>query len=171
MLRTWNGKTPKVHPDAFVSEAAYVIGDVEIGFGSSVWPGTVIRGDSGKIVIGRNTCIQDNSTVHADGRGSQIGDNVVMGHNVLCHADKVGDNAALGNGAVVSGSTIIGEGAVIAAGAVVIDGAEVPDKTMMVGIPATAKGPVSEKVAERFKFTAEHYANLASQYKAQGNLE
>jgi carbonic anhydrase/acetyltransferase-like protein (isoleucine patch superfamily) len=171
MIRSWKGRTPQVHPDAFVSEFAYVVGDVEIGAGSSVWPGSVIRGDSGKIVIGRNTCVQDNSTIHADGRGARIGDNVVMGHNVLCHADVVGDNAALGNGAVVSGSTIIGAGSVIAAGAVVIDGVEVPPQTLMVGIPAAAKGQVSEKLAERFRWTAAHYAELAQEYKAEGNLE
>ena len=171
MIRAWKGRTPQIHPDAFVSEFAYVVGDVEIGAGSSVWPGTVIRGDSGKIVIGRNTCIQDNSTVHADGRGAKIGDYVVMGHNVLCHADVVGDGAALGNGAVVSGSTIIGAGSVIAAGAVVIDGVEVPSNTLMVGIPASAKGPVTEKQAERFRRTAEHYAELAGEYKQEGTLE
>lgn len=168
MIRSWKGKTPKIHPEAFVSEAAYIVGDVEIGAGSSIWPGTVIRGDSGKIEIGRNTCIQDNSTVHADGRGAKIGDNVVMGHNVLCHADVVGDGAALGNGAVASGSTIIGKGAVLAAGAVLIDGAEVPEHTLMIGIPAKAKGQVPEHVAERFKRTAEHYAELGGQYKAEG---
>ena len=65
MIRSLAGKTPVIHPDAFVSEFAYVVGDVEIGEGSSVWPGCVIRGES-KIVIGRFTCIQDNSTIHAE---------------------------------------------------------------------------------------------------------
>jgi carbonic anhydrase/acetyltransferase-like protein (isoleucine patch superfamily) len=171
MIRSFNGKTPKIHPDAFVSEAAYVVGDVEIGAFSSVWPGTVIRGDAGKIVIGTGTCIQDNSTVHADGRGAQIGNNVVMGHNVLCHADVVGDNAAIGNGATVSGSTEIGEGSIIAAGAVLVDGAKVPPHTLMIGVPATAKGPVTEKQAERFSWTAKHYAELGQRYKKEGTLE
>jgi carbonic anhydrase/acetyltransferase-like protein (isoleucine patch superfamily) len=168
MIRSWKGHTPKIHPDAFVSEFAYVVGDVEIGTGSSVWPGTVIRGDAGKVVIGENTCIQDNSTVHADGRGAFIGDDVVMGHNVLCHADRVGNGAALGNGAVVSGSTEIGEGSIIGAGAVLLDGAKVPPNTLMLGVPAVAKGPVSEKQRERFLWTAKHYAELAQEYKAEG---
>ncbi|MDD9995610.1 MAG: hypothetical protein OXS35_07695 [Dehalococcoidia bacterium] len=84
MIRSINGKTPRVHPGAFVSEFAYVVGDVEIGEGSSVWPGTVIRGDSGTVVIGKNTCIQDNSVVHGDA-DVEIGDDVVVGHRVLCH--------------------------------------------------------------------------------------
>ena len=64
MIRSLGGKTPSIHPTAFISEAAYIVGDVEIGEGSSIWPGTVIRGDTGKITIGKFTNIQDNSTVH-----------------------------------------------------------------------------------------------------------
>ena len=72
MIRSLDGVSPRVHPDAFVSEAAYVIGDVEIGAGSSVWPGAVVRADNGSITIGANTCVQDNSVVHGD-------DDVVIG--------------------------------------------------------------------------------------------
>jgi carbonic anhydrase/acetyltransferase-like protein (isoleucine patch superfamily) len=169
LIRSFNGKTPKIHPDAFISEAAYVVGNVEIGAGSSVWPGSVVRGDADvPIVIGRNTCIQDNSTVHCDGRGARIGDNVVMGHNVLCHADVVGDNVTIANGATVSNSTEIGEGSVIAAGAVLVDGAKVPPGVIMVGVPAKERGPVSEAQKERFRLTAEHYAARGRQYKAEG---
>jgi carbonic anhydrase/acetyltransferase-like protein (isoleucine patch superfamily) len=172
LIRSFNGKTPKIHPEAFVSEAAYVIGYVEIGAGSSVWPGSVIRGDSSEpIIIGRNTCVQDNSTIHCDGKGARIGDNVVMGHNVLCHADVVEDNVTIANGATVSNGVEIGEGAVIAAGAVVVDNTKVPAGVIMVGIPAKERGPVSEAQAERFKRTAEHYSERGRQYKAQGDLE
>ncbi len=75
MIRSLGGLTPKIHETAYVSEAAYVIGDVEIGAGSSVWPGAVIRGDDGKITIGRRTNVQDNSVVHSDG-DARIGDSV-----------------------------------------------------------------------------------------------
>jgi carbonic anhydrase/acetyltransferase-like protein (isoleucine patch superfamily) len=168
-IRSFNGKTPKIHPEAFVSEAAYVVGYVEIGAGSSVWPGAVIRGDADvAIVIGENVCVQDNTTIHCDGRGARIGDNVVMGHNVLCHADVVGNNVTIANGATVSNSTEIGDGSVIAAGAVLVDGTKVPPNVIMVGVPAKERGPVSEAQAERFKRTAEHYAELGRRYKAEG---
>ena len=169
MIRSFRGHTPKIHPEAFISEAAYVIGNVEIGAGSSVWPGAVIRGDSNEtIVIGRGTCVQDNTTIHCDGNGARIGDGVVMGHNVLCHADVVGDNVTIANGATVSNGTEIGEGSVIAAGAVLVDNTKVPPGVIMVGVPAKERGPVTEAQAERFKRTAEHYAELAQEYKAAG---
>jgi carbonic anhydrase/acetyltransferase-like protein (isoleucine patch superfamily) len=167
MIRSLRGKTPVIHPSAFVSEFAYVVGDVEIGEGSSVWPGSVIRGES-KIVIGRFTCVQDNTTIHSERKGAVIGDYVVMGHNVMCHAAVVGDGAAMGNGAVVNSDAEIGEYSVIASGAVVLDGAKVPAHSLMVGIPATVKGPVSEAQAERFRWTAQHYAELGAEYKAAG---
>ena len=65
MIRSFNGKTPRIAESAFISEAAYVIGDVEIGENSSVWPGAVIRGDMGKITIGDNTAIEDNCVIHS----------------------------------------------------------------------------------------------------------
>ena len=171
MIRSWNGLTPKIDPKAFVSEFAYVIGDVEIGAGSSVWPGTVIRGDIGKVVIGVNTCIQDNSTIHTDGRGAVIGDNVVMGHRVLCHADKIGDGVVIGNGAVVNGGfTEIGDYSIIASGAVVRENAKVPPRTFITGVPAEVKGAVTDRHIERFKRNADHYVALAAKYLELGGF-
>ena len=66
MIRSLDGIAPRVHPTAFVSEFAYVIGDVEIGEGSSIWPGAVVLADSGKIIIGKYTSVQDNSVIHGD---------------------------------------------------------------------------------------------------------
>jgi carbonic anhydrase/acetyltransferase-like protein (isoleucine patch superfamily) len=144
-----------------------VVGDVEIGEGSSVWPGSVIRGET-KIVIGKYTCIQDNTTIHAERRGAVIGDYVVMGHNVMCHAAVIEDGAALGNGAIVNSDAEIGAYSVVASGAVVLDGKKVPPRTLMVGVPAVAKGEVAQAHSDRFRWTAEHYAELAAEYKAAG---
>lgn len=170
MIRSWNGKMPQVHPTAFVSEAAYVVGEVEIGENSSVWPGTVIRGDTGKITIGKNTGIQDNSVVHSD-EPAFIGDNVSIGHSVVCHATGVGDFVLIGNGAVVNGGAEIGAYSVIAAGAVVLENAKIPPRSFVVGVPAQVKGPVTERHIEMIKGVGEHYVERARSYKAQGNLE
>ena len=120
MIRSLDGKTPKIDPTAFISEFAYIIGDVEIGAGSSVWPGAVIRADAGKIAIGKNTCIQDNSVLHGDA-DVEIGNNVVIGHKVLCHAAKIGDRVLLGNGSTVNDGVVIGCDSLIASGILSID--------------------------------------------------
>jgi carbonic anhydrase/acetyltransferase-like protein (isoleucine patch superfamily) len=166
-IRSVDGHTPVIHPDAFVSETAYVVGNVEIGAFSSVWPGSVIRGES-KIVIGRNVCVQDGSVIHAEVAGAVIGDDVTIGHRVMCHAERIGDGATLANGCVVNAGAIIGAGAVVASGAVVVDNAEVPENTIVVGVPAVAKGTVAGKHVERFKLTVRHYVELGQMYKAAG---
>ena len=132
MIRSLDGKSPKIHPTAFVSEFAYVVGDVEIGEGSSVWPGTVIRADAGKIAIGKNTCIQDNSVVHGDDDVS-IGDNVVIGHRVMCHAKTVGNSVLIGNGAVVNDGVEIGEYSLLASGCMVVDNMQIGPRSLVMG--------------------------------------
>ena len=112
MIRALDGIMPKIHDSAFVSEFAYVIGDVEIGPGSSIWPGTVIRADMGAIKIGKFTCIQDNSVVHGDS-DVLIGDNVVIGHRVLCHAAIIETRCLIGNGAVLNDGVKIGTGSLV----------------------------------------------------------
>ncbi len=121
MIRSLDGISPRVHPTAFVSEFAYVIGDVEIGEGSSVWPGTVIRADMGRITIGKYTCVQDNSVVHGDA-DVVIGDYVVIGHRVMCHAKMIGNRVLIGNGATINDGVAIGEDSLIASGAMVVPG-------------------------------------------------
>ena len=86
MIRPLGDKKPEIADSAFVSEAAYVVGDVEIGENSSVWPGAVIRGDLGKIKIGKNVAIEDNCVIHSGSPATPptldvtIGDNVQIGH-------------------------------------------------------------------------------------------
>ncbi len=170
MIRSLDGIAPRIHPTAFVSETAYVVGDVEIGERSSVWPGAVIRADNGRIVIGPDTCIQDNSVVHGDDDVA-IGANVVIGHRVICHAGYVGDGALIGNGAVVNDGVRIGEGSLIASGAMVIERMEIPPGSMVLGVPAKVRGEVAERHSDLIRRTAAHYVAKGKRYKAQGGLE
>src|SRR5512135_3563500 len=98
MIRGFDGKAPRIAPSAFISEAAYVVGDVEIGEGSGAWPGAVIRGDFATIKIGRNTMVEDSTVVHSGGM-IEIGDNVIIGHDVVVHCRRIGSNCLIGNNA------------------------------------------------------------------------
>ena len=144
-----------------------MIGAVEIGANSSIWPGAVIRGDNGKIAIGSNANIQDNSVVHADS-DSHIGDGVTVGHSVVCHARVVGDNCLLGNGCTVNDGAEIGEFSIIASGAVVLEQVKIPAGSLVIGIPAKVSGQTTERHREMIKSTAKHYVERARQYKAEG---
>jgi len=167
MIRTFNGKTPKIHETAFISEAAYIAGDVEIGESSSVWPGTVIRGDHAPIVIGKNTQIEDNCTVHS-GTPLTIGDNVHIGHNVVVHCSRIGDTTLIGNHATLSEYAEIGYFCVVGAGALVTPGMKVPDRTFVVGVPARIKGEVSQERIDITRQSVDIYVKMSKEYKEQG---
>ncbi len=167
VIRELDGRKPRIDPTAFVSEAAYVVGDVEIGAGSSVWPGTVIRADAGSIKIGSNTCIQDGSVVHGDD-DVVIGNNVVIGHKVLCHARTVGDWSLIGNGASVNDGAEIGEGSLVASGAVVIERMSIPAGSLVVGIPARVRGSLKERHKELIRMTVEEYIHKGARFKSNG---
>jgi carbonic anhydrase/acetyltransferase-like protein (isoleucine patch superfamily) len=181
MIRAFNGKTPKIADTAFVSEFAYVVGDVEIGEGSGVWPGAVIRGDFGSIRIGRNSHIEDNAVLHA-WKSLTIGDNVTVGHSAVVHCLRIGDNVLVGNNATVLEDTEVGSFCIIGANSMVRAGQKIPDRSFVVGVPAKVKAEFSADEMENVyrKMVAKFsepiakkepelgLTELARQYKAQG---
>ena len=169
MIRSFEGKMPKIAESAFVSEAAYVIGDVEIGEGSSVWPGAVIRGDFAKIKIGRNNLIEDNCVIHT-GVPIEIGDNNTIGHGVVIHSLKIGNSNLIGMNATVLDDAEIGSNCVIGAGCLVSQGMKIPDNSFVVGVPGKIKGQVSPERWERQRPKTQggqSYADLTRKYKEQ----
>ena len=172
MIRSFNEKTPKIAESAFVSEAAYVVGDVEIGDNTSVWPGAVIRADFDKITIGRNTAVEDNCVIHSgspSGPGDVvIGDNVVIGHGAVLNCRKIGSSVLIGMNSTILHDAEIGDFCIIAAGCLVSQGMKIPDKSFVVGVPGKIKG---EPTAQQLWWTQgnpETYPKLAKQYKEQG---
>lgn len=169
-LRSLGGKSPQVDPEAFVSEAAYIIGDVVIGPRSSVWPGTVIRADSGRITIGAGSNIQDNSVLHADADAS-IGDGVTIGHGVVCHAREISDGCLIGNGAVLNDGVQLGKECLVAAGSTVTENQVFPARSLIRGTPGKVLGTIKERHAELQRRAAESYVTRIARYRAEGTFE
>lgn len=167
MIRSLGDKAPKIHPTAYISEAAYVAGDVEIGEDSSVWPGAVIRGDFGKIVIGKNSHIEDNCVVHT-GESVEIGDNVIVGHAVTVHCSKIGNNCMIGIGAILLQGAEIGDGCFIAAGSLVAPNEKIKAKSLYMGSPARLKEQLTDEKIAMVSAGAEFYRNMAQRYKELG---
>jgi carbonic anhydrase/acetyltransferase-like protein (isoleucine patch superfamily) len=171
MIRSFNGKTPKIAASAFISEAAYIVGDVEIGENSSVWPGAVIRGDTGRVVIGKYTAIEDNCVIHSGipGDGDTfIGDNSNIGHGAVIHGKKIGNNVLVGINAVILHNSEIGDFCLIGAGCLVSEGMIIPAHSFVVGVPGKIKGKVPEKQMFWLNKVPQEYAELGKQYKAEG---
>lgn len=174
MIRSFNGKTPKIADSAFISEAAYVIGDVEIGENSSVWPGAVIRGDLGKITIGKNVVIEDCCVIHSGSPNQPpenditIGDNVIVGHGAVSNGKKIGNNVVVSINSIILHDAEIGDYSIIAAGCVVKEKMIVPERSFVVGVPAKIKGQISEEQYWWSQNSPRIYAELAKQYKEEG---
>jgi carbonic anhydrase/acetyltransferase-like protein (isoleucine patch superfamily) len=130
-------QVPDIHPDAYISPEAVVIGSVTIGPESSVWPGAVLRGDDGSIRIGARTSIQDGAIIHTTHfQPTTIGDECVIGHLAHLEGCIVHDGALVGSGSVVLHNAVVESGALVGAGAVVSGGTVVPTGAMALGIPA-----------------------------------
>jgi carbonic anhydrase/acetyltransferase-like protein (isoleucine patch superfamily) len=161
-LRSVPGRTPKIHPGAWVDPAALVIGDVELAEGVSIWPFTVVRGDEGQYIrIGRNTNVQDGCIVHVTPEAPcLIGEGVTIGHRCVVHACTIGNNVRIGIGAVVLTGAVIEDDAQVAAGAVVPQGKVVPAGTLVMGVPAKPVRRMGEAELEDIRLNAREYLEL-----------
>ena len=167
MIESFDGKTPKIAKSAYISDAAYIIGDVEIGEGSSVWPGAVVRADFGSIRIGNYTHVEDNCVLHT-GTSITIGDRVTVGHSVVVHCQRIGNNVLVGSNATLLDEAEIGDFCIIGANSLVTRGQKIPDKSLMFGVPAEVKGQLSEEQIARLQNGGESYIRMAQEYKRQG---
>jgi carbonic anhydrase/acetyltransferase-like protein (isoleucine patch superfamily) len=170
MIRAFRGAVPKVAASAYIDQSAQVIGDVEIGERTSIWPCAVARGDVNFIRIGEETSIQDNSVLHVDQNefGSfplLIGSRVTVGHAAVLHGCTVEDECLIGIGAIVLNGAKIGAGSVVAAGALVPEGMEIPPGSMAMGTPAKVRREVTEEERERFRLNAARYVETCEQYR------
>src|SRR5580692_1794838 len=167
MLRAYRGVLPKIAASAYVDASAQVIGDVTLGERSSIWPNVTARGDVNVIRIGDDSNIQDNSVLHCDAGlfPLNIGHRVTVGHLAMLHGCTIEDDCLIGIGAVVLNGAKIGRGSVIAAGAVVPEGAEIPPLSMVMGVPAKVKRPVTDEERERFRLNTDRYVEATRVYR------
>jgi len=168
MIRELGEKKPKIAESAFVSEAAYVVGDVEIGENSSIWPGAVLRGDRFHIQIGSNCNIQDNCVVHAGFSSVTIGNNVTIAHGSMVHCARIGNNVLVGMHAVLGNQSEIEDFCMIGACSMVKDHFKVPANSLAVGIPATIVRVLRDGELERILEGSRTYVNLAKEFKKFG---
>jgi len=168
MLRSFRGIAPRVAASAYIDPSAQLIGDVTVGDRSSIWPNASVRADMGPIVIGSDTSIQDNCALHLDeGFPLTIGSRVTVGHSVTLHGCTVEDDSLIGIGATILNGARIGKGAVVAAGSLVPEMMEVPPSTLVMGVPAKPRRPVTPEEQERFREGVKHYVEKARIYKAE----
>lgn len=172
-IRSFDGMQPKVADDAWVDPSAVVIGDVEIGAQSSIWPLTVVRGDIHKIQIGEGSNIQDGSVLHVthDSRFNPggfpltIGSHVTVGHKVMLHGCTIGDYCLIGMGAVVMDGVVIEPRVILAAGSLVPPGKRLEGGYLYRGSPAKQARPLTDEELAFLAYVSGNYEKLAQQYR------
>lgn len=173
-IRSFGDRHPQIDPNAWLDPGCTLIGDVEIGARSSVWPGVVIRGDVNRIRIGRETNIQDNSVLHNShdsaylpgGTPLIIGDRVTVGHGVILHGCEVGDLCLVGMGAIVMDQALIEPEVILGAGSLVPGGKVLESGHLYTGSPARRVRPLTDSEREYLAYSAQHYVRLAGEHAA-----
>jgi gamma-carbonic anhydrase len=167
-IRPFGGKRPALGRNVFLAETCAVIGDVVVGEESSIWYGTVVRGDVMPIRIGARTSVQDNTVIHvtSDYQGTTIGSDCTVGHSAIVHACTVEDFCLIGMGSIILDGAVIGRGSLVGAGALVTPGTNIPPGSLVIGSPAKVKRPLDDKEREQIAYGAQHYVELARRYLA-----
>ncbi|CAH8389577.1 unnamed protein product [Eruca vesicaria subsp. sativa] len=169
-------KSPLVDKNAFVAPSASVIGDVQIGKGSSIWYGCVLRGDVNNISVGSGTNIQDNSLIHVaktnlGGKDlpTSIGDNVTVGHSAVIHGCTVEDESFVGMGATLLDGVVVEKHAMVAAGSLVRENTRIPSGEVWGGNPAKFMRKLTDEEIAYISKSAENYINLANIHAAENS--
>ncbi|AUM67577.1 gamma carbonic anhydrase family protein [Pseudomonas fluorescens] len=175
-LRTYQNHSPRLARGAFVDSTAVVIGDVEIGEDSSVWPLTVIRGDMHRIRIGARTSVQDGCVLHITHAGPfnpegfplLIGDDVTIAHKVMLHGCTVGSRILVGMGSIVMDGAVVEDDVIIGAGSLVPPGKRLESGFLYVGSPVKQVRPLTDKERAFFTYSAANYVKLKDLHLAEG---
>ncbi len=168
-VAAYEGRSPRIASSAFLAEGSVVVGDVEIGDASSLWFGTVVRGDVNHVRIGARTNVQDLSVVHVTTgtHPTVIGDDVTVGHRAVLHGCTIRDRCLVGIGAIVLDGAVVGPDAMVGAGALVPPGMVVPPGTLVLGAPARVKRQLTPDEIAFFRTSAANYAGYAARYRGE----
>lgn len=176
-IRKYLDKSPQLGARAYVDQAAQLIGDVVLGDDSSLWPGTVVRGDVNFIRIGARSNLQDGTIVHVTHEGPYtrpgglptiIGDDVTIGHAAVIHACTLEDACLIGMKAIVLDGARVSKHAFVGAGAVIAPGKVVGSGELWLGNPAKCVRMLSDKEIEALHYSAKHYVRLKDHYLSMG---
>ena len=166
MIMDFEGVTPRINKNTYISESVDIIGKVNVEENVDIWFGTRLRGDMNSIIIGENTNIQENSVVHVDiNSPCIIGKNVTIGHGTIIHGCSISDNVLVGMGSIILNNAKIGKNTIIGAGSLVTQGKEFPEGVLILGNPAKVIRQLTEAEIESIQRSADNYVSLSKKYK------
>ncbi|MDQ3181189.1 MAG: gamma carbonic anhydrase family protein [Acidobacteriota bacterium] len=167
MIKSFQEKKPKIHKSVFIAENAVVIGDVEIGEHSSVWFGSILRGDVNFIRIGARTNIQDSCVIHVDSgeHPTILEDEVTLGHRVTLHGCYIETGCLIGIGAIILDGVRVGENSLVAAGSLLTPSTIIPPRSLVMGTPANVKRELDDEEVKNLEKFWRNYVSLSQIYQ------
>ncbi|MCY7347159.1 MAG: gamma carbonic anhydrase family protein [Pyrinomonadaceae bacterium] len=169
MIKPFQNSTPKIHESAYVTDDAIVIGDVEIGAESSVWFGSILRGDVNFIRIGERTNIQDGTIIHVSSKTHPtiLEDEVTLGHRVTLHGCHIETGCLIGIGAIILDGVRVGSNSLVAAGSLLTPNTNIPPRSLVMGSPAKVKRELSDAEVKDLEKFWRNYVSLSRIYQSQ----
>jgi len=166
IIRNLKDKKPQIAEDVFLAENCAIIGEVEIGEGSSIWYNAVLRGDVHYIKIGKDVNIQDGVVVHCTYKKypTNIKDRVSIGHSAVIHGCTIEEDVLIGMGAIIMDNVTVGSNSVVAAGSVVVPNTIIEPNSVYAGVPAKKIKNISEELSSVIKNTTVNYKKYVSWY-------
>ena len=167
MIRPFRGVHPQIQSSSYIDVSAQIIGDVHIGEQSSVWCNAVLRGDMYYIRIGNRTNVQDNSVVHTrtGTHPTILEDEVTIGHSVTLHGCYVERGSLIGIGSIVLDDARVGTQSLVAAGSLISPGTIIPPHSLVMGVPARVKRPLTEEEVAGLALFWQNYVHYSKIYK------
>lgn len=169
MIYSFEGHKPVTPEDGdfWVAPGAHVIGRVVLETGSSVWFGATLRGDNEIIHIGAGTNVQENTVMHTDmGHPLTIGSGCTIGHKAMLHGCTIGDNSLIGMGATVLNGAVIGHNCLIGAGALITEGKQIPDGSLVMGVPGKVMRTLDEDAIAGLRKSALGYQEKMRRFRS-----
>jgi carbonic anhydrase/acetyltransferase-like protein (isoleucine patch superfamily) len=164
-IASYKGCSPKIPADCFIAETATLVGDIVLGEGSSVWYGASLRAEMSQMTLGKKCNVQDNCVLHTDlGFPTNIGNGVSIGHGAIVHGATIGSNVLIGIGSILLNGSKIGSDSMVGASALVTQGTEFPERSLILGSPASIKRKLSDVEVKKVEENAAHYYNFRAEY-------
>ncbi|MCK9223865.1 MAG: gamma carbonic anhydrase family protein [Candidatus Muirbacterium halophilum] len=171
MIRTFQKFKPDINKKSYIDSQSCIIGQVKVCEGSSIWPFVSLRGDMNRIYIGKNSNVQDNSSLHTTFDNTvTIGDNVTIGHNCVIHGAKIGDNSLIGMGSILLDGCIIGKNCLVGAGSLITPRTVIEDESLVLGSPAKVIRKLKEEEKQSIIDNSIDYKGLCDKYLKEGQI-
>jgi carbonic anhydrase/acetyltransferase-like protein (isoleucine patch superfamily) len=169
MIKSFQNFSPKIHESAYVADDAIVVGDVEIGAESSVWFGSILRGDVNYIRIGERVNVQDGTIIHVSSKThpTVLEDEITLGHRVTLHGCHIETGCLIGIGSIVLDGARVGRNSLVAAGSLLTPNTQIPPRVLVMGSPARVKRELSDDEVKDLERFWRNYVSLSSVYQSQ----